>query len=264
MLMPNIPHWKYITAMLFLCMAIPASAQSLSEHISVGDRQTIARNAASALAAYESVIALDSLNVDALRKATKTIVSMGEFERKRPIQKALVTKAEQYAIRAFSRDSTSAESHFVMAQALGRAAKVRGPMISVTNGVLVHKHATACLVIQPAHAGCAHVIGAWNAELVRQGAVIMKVAATMSKQPIYLTANWDTAQVYLERAVKAEPNTIIHRLTLGRIYKDRENIAKAREQFLAAQKLPLKDFNDHEYKKQIEEELKKLKELSQS
>jgi len=72
-------------------------------------------------------------------------------------------------------------------------------------------------------------------------------------------ASWDNAQRYLERAVSIEPERITHRLDLAAVYKDRDESAKAREQYEAIAKLPLSDYNDPRYKQLAEERLRDLR-----
>ncbi len=247
-----------LVTMIFVMDVTDAAAQSFAMHVANGDRATVARNPNAALAAYESAISIDSTNVGVLQKAAKVAVTLAEFATPRTAQRTFRDKGEAYARMAFSHDSMSAESHFVMAQALGRSAQGNSPVVSLRYGVLVYAHGRRCLQIQPTHAGCAHVIGAWNAELIRLNAAFRTFAATYTKSPVYETANWDTAQAYLERAVAGEPNRVIHHLTLGRIYADRHNRKKAEEQFQAALRAPISDFNDEEYRKQASAGLKKL------
>lgn len=239
------------------CSATTLSAQTVADHLKSGDRARDARNSALALTEYRAAIRLDSANVRALRNAAVALVALAEFGDDKDVRKGMADTAEIYATRAFKLDSTSAEAHFVLAQALGRVAELN-LMAGLKNGILVHEHAAACLVMEPKHAGCAHVIGAWHAELMRRSGAIRSIAASMSKNPIYTTANWDSAQVYLERAVANAPNRIIHRLALGRVYVDRDKKDKARVEFAAVQRMALVDYSDEEYKKQAAAELAKL------
>jgi uncharacterized protein HemY len=71
-------------------------------------------------------------------------------------------------------------------------------------------------------------------------------------------ASWDNAKRYLERAVALEPNRITHRLDLAAVYADRDDKAKAREQYEEIAKLPLTDYNDPRYKQLAEERLRSL------
>lgn len=244
---------------LLITLASLSQSQSISALMTLGDSAVQVRNAVGALKAYESAIAKDSANLIALRKAAKTLVSLAEFESDTSKRREYTEKAERYARSAFVIDSTSAESHFVMAQALGRTSQLKMAE-GLKNGPIILDHAVRCLAVEPNHGGCFHVIGAWHAELSKRGAMARSMAAILSKNEIYRTANWDSAQVYLERAVTAEPEVVIHRLTLGRIYRDRDkpDPQKARVQLEAAIKAPIKDFNDERYQKQAKEELQKI------
>jgi hypothetical protein len=55
------------------------------------------------------------------------------------------------------------------------------------------------------------------------------------------------------------PNRITHRLDLAAVYVDRDEKAKAKEQYEWIAKAPLTDFNDAKYKEQAAERLKELR-----
>ena len=57
-----------------------ASAQSVTEQIALGDSAHAALQPAAALVHYEAAIAADSTSADALGKASRTVVDIGEQE----------------------------------------------------------------------------------------------------------------------------------------------------------------------------------------
>jgi hypothetical protein len=62
----------------------------------------------------------------------------------------------------------------------------------------------------------------------------------------------------MEQAVAIEPNRIIHRLDLGRVYAARGDKARAREQFQWIEAAPVTDYNDPNYKRQAAQALRDL------
>src|SRR5688500_14858845 len=66
-------------AVLVLMVALPAGAQSVADHVSAGDRAHAARDAAAALDHYERALSVDPVNYDALWKASRDAVDLGEF-----------------------------------------------------------------------------------------------------------------------------------------------------------------------------------------
>src|SRR5262245_1274912 len=73
-----------------------AGAQTAADHIALGDRENVAMNAPSALHHYQEAIKLDPKSYDALWKAAREAVDVGEFAP--PAERdSLYTLAEQYA-----------------------------------------------------------------------------------------------------------------------------------------------------------------------
>jgi Tfp pilus assembly protein PilF len=76
---------------------------------------------------------------------------------------------------------------------------------------------------------------------------------------IFGEANWDNAQSYLEQAVALDPNRIAHRLDLAAVYADRNERAKAVEQYEWIARAPSTDFNDPNYKADAARRLRDLR-----
>ena len=72
---------------------------------------------------------------------------------------------------------------------------------------------------------------------------------------IFDTASWPEAVRYLEQAVAVEPDRIVHRLDMARIYRDVGRKAEARAAYQAAIAAPLIDANDERYRDDAKHEL---------
>jgi hypothetical protein len=59
--------------------------------------------------------------------------------------------------------------------------------------------------------------------------------------------------------VALEPNRITHRLDLAAVYVDRDQKAKAVEQYEVIARIPPTDFNDARYKEEAARRLKELR-----
>jgi len=103
------------------------------------------------------------------------------------------------------------------------------------------------------------VMGVWNAEVMRLNGFTRLVAKKLLGGQIFSEANWDNAQSYLERAVALDPNRITHRLDLAAVYADRDQKAKAVEQYEWIAGAPIVDFNDPSYKAEAARRLKALR-----
>lgn len=195
--------WMSRVILVALSVATRAWAQGAVEHVAAGDTLFAARDARGALREYELAIAANPVNYDALCKASRSAIDLGEFE---PIA------AERTAL-------------FVRGRAHAQAAAT-----AVPRGV----------------------------EVMRLPGVLRFIARTFLGGAIFAEASWEQAQRYLEQAVAAEPNRIVHRLDLGLILRDRGNIDGARAQFEWIGRAAVTDINDPHYKQQAATEWRKL------
>lgn len=236
-----------------------SSASVAAEQIAAGDRESLARRPLPALAAYERALDADARSYDALWKATREAVDLGEFERQANVRSAYFAKAVGYARRAVSVNPGDPEGHFHLSRALGRTALALGPRDRVKYGIEVRQHALDALRVAPRHPGALHVMGVWNAEIMRLSGFSRAIAKTFLGGQIFGTASWAEAIRYLELAVEIEPNRLVHRLDLARIYRDVGRRDDARRSYEAALAAPLYDSGDPTYRTQAETELRALK-----
>ena len=144
-----------------------AHGQSAAEHMSLGDRDRAALNLASAYKHFEAALALDSTNYDALVKTSQVAVELGEFNPSADQRAALFKSGEQYGRRAVAANANDADGHFELAQALGRNALSQGPRDRIKFAREVREQALEALKLNPKHSGALHVMGLWNAEVMR-------------------------------------------------------------------------------------------------
>ena len=229
-----------------------AAAQTPAEHIALGDKEYVAMNAPAALAHYEEAVKLDPKNYEALWKASRSAVDLGSFERNDEKRETEFKNGELYARRAVEANPGDAEGHFNLARALGKNALTQGPRARIKYATDVRTHALECLKINPKHAGCLHVMGMWNAEVMRLNGFTRMLAKNLLGGKVFDSANWAEARRYMEESVANEPNRIIHHVDLGGVYRDTGDKAKARAEWQAAMKLPNADYNDRQYKAQAD------------
>jgi len=248
-----------IASMLVGLAATKADGQSVADEIVSGDRERAALNVASALKHFEAALTLQRDNYDALVKAAQAAVELGEFNANAAQRTALYASAEQYARRALAANPSSAEAHFELAQALGRNALAQSARDRIKFAREVREQALEALKLDPQHSGALHVMGMWNAEVMRLNALSRLIAKRFLGGQVLGEANWDSAQRYLEQAVAADPSRIVHRLDLGEVYADRHETAKATEQLEWVARAPVTDYNDPNYKKAADRRLRDLR-----
>ena len=121
---------------------------------------------------------------------------------------ALYESAEQYARRAVAANPNDAEGHFQLARAIGRNALTMGARDKMKYAGEVRDEALAALKIDPKHAGALHVMGVWNAEVMRLNGFTRMIAKNLLGGKVFGEASWDNAQRYLEAGGRdrAEPH----------------------------------------------------------
>ncbi len=246
---------RSLIAAFALMVALPAGAQSAADHIAAGDRAHAARDAAAALDYYERALSLDPASYEALWKASRDAVDLGEFLPDRKRRTEYYKRAEGYARRAVAANPADAEAHFHLARAVGVAALSLGVRDRVKYANEVRAEALRALELDPKHPGALHVMGMWNAEVMRLSGFERSIARTFLGGKVFGSASWADAIRYMEEAVAVDPGRLTHHLDLARIYRDRGEKAKAREQYEAVIRGTATEFNDAEYKRLAEREL---------
>jgi tetratricopeptide (TPR) repeat protein len=252
-------RWLQAALAAACIVASAADGQSVSDHIAQGSRLRATLDDASALKEFEAALSIDATNYDALVNAAECAVELGEFNADAKQRDTLFRSAEQYARRAVAANPNGAEGHFELAQALGRTALSQGPRDRIKYGAEVREQALAALKIDPQHSGALHVMGVWNAEIMRLNGFTRMIAKNLLGGRILNEANWDDAQKYMERAVAVDSTRIAHRLDLGAVYADRNMRDQAIAQFEWIAKAPVTDFNDPHYKEEAARRLKDLR-----
>lgn len=235
----------------------PVLAQTAAEHIVMGDREHAALNAAGALRHYQEAIKVDPSNAEALWRASREAIDLGEFND--AARDSLYQLGEQFARRAVQANPQSALTHFALAKAIGRRALAMGARDRVKFAAEVRKEALASLAIDSVNSGALHVMGMWHANVMRLSGMSRFLARNLLGGKVFDEANWNDAARYLERAVAVEPDRIVHHLALGGVYSDRNQKDRAREQYQIALRLKPAEFNDRHYQQQADAALKALR-----
>lgn len=253
-----------------------AAAQSVAEHLAAGDREYAALHPVDALAHYEAALKADSIlkthamsrgdsaradtvGAEAAWKASRSSVDLGELEKNDDRKAKYFATGVDLARRAVALAPNDPETHFSLARALGRKALSVGVRERVKYAVEVRNEALKALTLDPTHAGALHVMGVWNAEVMRLNGVSRFIAKNVLGGKVFGEANWANARSYLERAVAVDPDRLTHHLDLGKIYLDTDDKAKAREQFEIVARGPAREVTDPQYMAEAEKLLREMK-----
>jgi tetratricopeptide (TPR) repeat protein len=202
--------------------------------------------------------AVDTTSYDGLVRAAHDAVDKGEFNPSKDQREALYADAERYARKAVAANPNDAEGHFQLARAIGRRAQTMGSRDRVKFAGVVREEALAALRLNPKHAGAMHVMGVWNAEVMRLNGFVRMVAKNLLGGKVFGEASWDNARKYLEDAAALEPNRITHKLDLAGVYADRDQKDKAKQLYEWIASAPVTDYNDRNYKEEASRRLKEL------
>jgi tetratricopeptide (TPR) repeat protein len=246
---------RYFSVGMLLAASV-AGAQTAAEHIALGDKEYVAMNAPAALAHYEEAIKQDPKSYEALWKASRSAVDLGTAEANDAKRENYFKNAELYARRAVEVNPGDAEGHFHLARSLGKNALTQGPRARIKYATDVRTHALECLKINPKHAGCLHVMGMWNAEVMRLNGFTRMLAKNLLGGQVFGSANWNEAKRYMEESVASEPDRIVHHVDLAGVYRDMGEKDKARAEYQAVMKMPNRDYNDRQYKAEADAALR--------
>ena len=238
---------------LFAVLApVHAAAQTETADMARGNAARAALDMPAALTAYTEAIAIDSTNATAYWKGALTLIDMGKLTPDSvasPERDSLYARAEILAQRAVVLDPKSADAYFILATAIGRAALTKSRKERVRRAVEIQQDALTAIGLDQSHDGAYHVLGRWNAEIMRLSGMERFMAKSFMGGSVFSQASWHNAQMYLQRAVTLNPTWIYHRLDLGLVYMDVGNYAAAREQFEVIATLPVADVGDPMYKR---------------
>lgn len=235
-------------ALLLTFLSTTLHAQTAQEHITLGDRDYVAMKAQDALSHYEAAAKLDPSSYEAFWKASRSAIDVGSFTENR--RAALFTSGEQYARKAVALNPAGSDGHFSLARALGKTALSQSPKGRIKYAREIRSQALECIRIEPKHAGCLHVMGMWNAEVMRLSGFTRMIAKNFLGGKIFGTASWNDAVRYMEASVAAEPDRLVHHLDLGYVYRDVKRDADARREFEKVLSLPATDVNDRSYREE--------------
>ncbi len=240
-------------ALLGLSAATPVLAQGVKDHVALGTAAFQVHDLGTALAHYEAALAIDSTAYEANWRASIVLLDQGEQipdSVKSTERDSLYARAERLARRAVAADSLGADGHFALAAAVGRASLSMGKKERIRRARVIRDEAERTIALDPRHDGAYHILGRWNAEIMRLSGLSRFFAKTVLGAGIFSQASWDGAISNMEHAVALDPGRLYHRLELAEIYVDRKRYDDAREQLTEVAALPDREIMDSVYRRE--------------
>lgn len=246
-------------ALVFSATALPA--QDLAGHLAAGDAARCRRNGDEALAHYRAALALDSTSYDALWRASQAYADIA----KQLTNAQAARRDSLYAIglalanQAVAINPNGADGHFMVAVATGRVALTKGARERVRYARVVRDEAMRALELNPRHDGAMHVLGRWNAEIMRLSGLTKFFAKTFLGAGVFNQASWDNAVNYYNQAIETAPTNLYHHLDLGEALVDADRKPEAVPHLEHVAALPLGcDPMDAAYKTQAAAVLQRI------
>lgn len=228
-------------------------AQDIAGHLAAADAARCRRNPPEALAHLRAALALDSLNYEANWRAARELTDMGKMmpDAQRAARDSVYADARALAERAVRVEPNGADGHYMTAVAIGRVALTKGARERVRYSRVVRDEALRATELNPRHDGALHVLGRWNAEIMRLPGITKFFAKTFLGASVFNQASWDNAVRYFTEAIAVNPTNIYHHLDLAEALMDADRREEARphlEQIASLE--PACDPQDPEYKRQ--------------
>jgi tetratricopeptide (TPR) repeat protein len=228
-------------------------AQEAADHVAMGVAANEAHDPSTALQHFQAAVRQDSSSYDANWRGALTLLDLGEQlpdSSKRNQRDSLYSLAERYATTAVSANPQGADGHFALAAAVGRASLGLGTEARIRRAGIIRKEALRTIELNPGHDGAYHVLGRWNAEIMRLSGISRFFARNFLGAGVFKEASWNKAIANMQKAAELDPGRIYHRLELARIYAHRKRMADAESQLHAVESLPIREGMDSAYKRQ--------------
>ncbi len=241
--------------------ASPLAAQTVPQHLTAGDTARCQRNPQAALMHFREALQLDSLSYEANWKAARELTDIGKLmpDSLRKQRDSVYAEALGLAQRAVRVDSVGADGHYMVAVAVGRVALTKGPRERVRSARQVRDEALRAIALDSLHDGALHVMGRWNAEIMRLPGLTKFFAKTFLGAGIFNEASWDNAVRYFTDAIRINPGNIYHHLDLAEALVDAHRPEEAKPHLEEVERLALGcDAGDPGFKQQAADLLQKI------
>jgi tetratricopeptide (TPR) repeat protein len=243
-----------LAGLLVVC-AGHLDAQTVRDHVALGTAALQVHDLPTALAHYQAALAQDSSDYEANWRAAIVLLDQGELipdSVRSPRRDSLYAKAERLAHRAVAADSMGADGHFALAAAVGQASLTMGKKERIRRARIIRDEALRTIALNPHHDGAYHILGRWNAEIMRLSGLSRFFAKSLLGAGIFGEASWEGAISNMEQAVALDPGRLYHHLELAEIYVDRKRYSEARTQIQEIEALPDREIMDRVYRREAE------------
>lgn len=196
-----------------------------------------------ALDKYKLVLAADPGNINALVRSSELSSAIGSRQADKNAKITYYNAAKEYADKAISIDSNSADAYYVRAVAAGKLTEIEPENKKLVADVKdIKTYADKALIKNPEHGKANYILGKWNFEvLTLPWAKKAAVKVLFGGMP---PAAIENAYKYMEKCKKIEPYFVLNYLDLAKAYKYDHKPAQAIEVLNQLVKLPTRTADD--------------------
>jgi tetratricopeptide (TPR) repeat protein len=196
-----------------------------------------------ALDKYKQVLAADPVNIRALVKSSELSSAIGARQADKNAKAGYYNLAKNYADKAISIDSNSADAYYVRAVVAGKLTEIETENKKLVADVKdIKTYADKALSINPNHARANYVLGKWNFEvLTLSWAKKAAVKVLFGGMP---PATIENAYKHMEKCKAIEPYFVPNYLDLAKVYKYDHKPAQSIEVLNQLVKLPTRTGDD--------------------
>lgn len=237
------------------------AAQDVAEDIHLAVQAQLARDPATALTYLERALSADPNSYEANWRTAEILMDIGKQTPdsvKSAERDSIYARSERVARNAVAANTEGPEGYYVLAAAIGRASLTKSSKERVKRAAEIREAALKAIQLDSLNHKAYHVMGRWNAEIMRLSGLSRFFAKTFLGGKIFNAASWDSATVYMAKAVAVSPENIYHHLDLAEIQIDRGRYSAARENLDRIEALPVYDVMDPTYKLRAASLLKKI------
>lgn len=233
-----------------------SSAARVAELVGQGDAAAARLEPSAALEAYQAAVGVDPSSYDALWKAGRTLIDLGELQMRGNEQKDAFNKALKYAERAIKVNPSGAQGHLARAYALDRVALFEGGRTRIRLAREVKSEALRAIDLDPLLDQAYHILGNWNYRLADMGLVSRLLTKTLlGGMPD--DVSWENAAHYYQLAIQADPERVGHHLAYARTLLKLNRKDEARAELERALELPLRDLGDSDRNQEAQDLLER-------
>jgi len=257
-----VAHLRYAITLL-ACCAVPARLVAQVDQLAAGIHATELNDLSGARVHFAAVLRAEPHSYEANWRLALVLIDIAKQTPDRiksPARDSLYDLAESYAHRAVAAMPEGAEGHFALANAVGRAALSKSTKERLRRAALVRSEALRTIELEPHHDGAWHILGRWNAEVMRLPSIERFLAKTLLGASVFSAASWDEAERDLRLAVQYAPAKIVHHFDLATILVSRQEWAAAKQQLDVVAALPVVAVSFTQKKRQPRELMPKVME----